>query len=70
MFPVILSTLNAELARVVTYAGSKGHTAPKVKRFKVYVAGQKRGLSPAIKRAFRRRAAVEPVSGISRPSTA
>ena len=43
--------------------GYKGHTAPKEKRFKVYVAGQKRGLSPAIKRAFRRRAAVEPVIG-------
>ena len=28
-----------------------------------YVAGQKRGLSPAIKRAFRRRTAVEPVIG-------
>jgi transposase, IS5 family len=27
------------------------------------VAGQKRGLSPTIKRAFRRRAAVEPVIG-------
>jgi hypothetical protein len=30
---------------------------------KVYVAGQKRGLSAAIKRAFRRRSAVEPVIG-------
>ncbi len=30
---------------------------------RVYVAGQKRGLSPAIKRAFRRRSAVEPVIG-------
>ena len=33
------------------------------KRFKVYVAGQKRGLTAAIKRAFRRRAAVEPTIG-------
>jgi hypothetical protein len=37
--------------------------APKDKQFKVYVAGQKRGLSQAIKRAFRRRSAVEPVIG-------
>ena len=29
----------------------------------MYVAGQKRGLSDAIKRAFRRRSAVEPVIG-------
>ena len=63
VIPAIQATLGAELARVVTDAGYKGHTAPKEKRFKVYVAGQKRGLSPAIKRAFRRRAAVEPVIG-------
>jgi IS5 family transposase len=31
--------------------------------FKVHVAGQKRGLTKAIKRAFRRRAAIEPVIG-------
>jgi transposase, IS5 family len=63
VIPAIEATLGAELARIVTDAGYKGHTAPPEKRFKVYVAGQKRGLSPAIKRAFRRRAAVEPVIG-------
>ena len=31
--------------------------------FKVHVAGQKRGLTKAIKRVLRRRAAVEPVIG-------
>lgn len=41
----------------------RGHNAPKDKQFMVNVAGQKRGLSPAIKRAFRRRSAVEPVIG-------
>jgi len=60
----IQATLSAEPARVVTDVDYKGcHTSPKEKRFNVYVAGQKRGLSPAIKRAFRRRAAVEPVIG-------
>src|SRR5829696_4855172 len=44
-------------------AGYKGHNAPRDKRFKVYVAGQKRGLTAAIKRAFRRRSAVEPTIG-------
>ena len=63
MIPAIQATLGAELTRVVTDADYKGHTAPKEKRFKVYVAGQKRGLSPAIKRAFRRRSAIEPVIG-------
>ena len=49
--------------RVVTDAGYQGHSAPTEKRFRVYVAGQKRGLSAAIKRAFRRRAAIEPTIG-------
>jgi IS5 family transposase len=63
VIPDLEASLGASLARIITDAGYKGHRAPKEKRFKVYVAGQKRGLSPAIKRAFRRRAAVEPVIG-------
>jgi len=63
VIPEIERTLGAELVRIVTDAGYKGHSAPKEKRFRVYVAGQKRGLSAAIKRAFRRRAAVEPTIG-------
>ena len=47
---------------LVTDAGYKGHNAPKHQRFKVYVAGQKQGLTAA-KRAFRRRSAVEPTIG-------
>src|SRR4051812_25510307 len=39
------------------------HNAPTPQRFKVYVAGQRRGLTAAIKRAFRRRSAVEPTIG-------
>src|SRR5687768_784861 len=63
VIPGIEEMVGAELARIVTDAGYKGHHAPKEKRFRVYVAGRKRGLSAAIKRAFRRRAAVEPVIG-------
>src|SRR3712207_5674821 len=63
VIPDLESTLGASLARIITDAGYKGHHAPKEKRFRVYVAGQKRGLSPAIKRAFMRRSAVEPVIG-------
>ncbi len=51
------------MERIITDAGYRGHHAPNERRFQVYVAGQKRGLSPAIKRAFRRRSAVEPVIG-------
>src|SRR4051812_49310817 len=39
------------------------HNAPTPQRFKVYVAGQRRGLTAAVKRAFRRRSAVEPTIG-------
>src|SRR3954471_12258965 len=63
VMPAIEATIGAELDRVVTDAGYRGHHAPKEKRFRVYVAGQKRGLTAAIKRALRRRAAVEPVIG-------
>ncbi len=63
VIPEIESTIGAELDRMVTDAGYRGHNAPREKRFKVYVAGRKRGLTAAIKRAFRRRSAVEPVIG-------
>ncbi len=63
VIPAIEATIGADLTRIITDAGYKGHHAPQERRFRVYVAGQKRGLSPAIKRAFRRRAAVEPVIG-------
>src|SRR4051812_7448195 len=43
--------------------GTRATTHPRNQRFKVYVAGQKRGLTAAIKRAFRRRSAVEPTIG-------
>ena len=63
VLPDIESTIGAGLERIVTDAGYKGHNAPKHERFKVYVAGKKRGLTAAIKRAFRRRSAVEPTIG-------
>jgi transposase, IS5 family len=63
LIPQIETTVGTDLARIVTDAGYKGHHAPQESRFRVYVAGRKRGLSAAIKRAFRRRAAVEPVIG-------
>jgi transposase, IS5 family len=63
VIPDIERTIGAELERVITDAGYKGHKAPPERRFRVYVAGQKRRLSAAIRRAFRRRSAVEPVIG-------
>jgi len=63
VIPEIETSVGASLMKIVADAGYRGHNAPKDKAFKVYVAGQKRGLTAAIKRAFRRRSAVEPVIG-------
>ena len=52
--------INAGLA---ADAGYRGHNAPLSHRFKVYTSGQKRRMTPAIKREMRRRSAVEPVIG-------
>lgn len=61
--PALERQIGATLTRIVADAGYKGHNAPPTHRFKVYTAGQKRGVTPAIKRDLRRRAAVEPVIG-------
>src|SRR5215471_2744796 len=49
--------------RCITDAGYRGHNAPPDHKFKVYTSGQKRRLTPQIKREFKRRAAIEPVIG-------
>ena len=51
------------ITRIVADAGYRGHNAPDPYRFKVYTQGQKRRVTPEIKRALRRRSAVEPVIG-------
>jgi transposase, IS5 family len=63
VIPEIETSVGASLTWIVADAGYRGHNAPKDKAFKVHIAGQKRGLNPAIKRAFRRRSAIEPVIG-------
>ena len=63
VLPAIEAMTGAVLSRILADAGYKGHNAPKEHTFKVYTQGQKRGLTPAIKRQFKRRAAIEPVIG-------
>jgi IS5 family transposase len=46
--------------------GYRGHNAPPDYNFKVFISGQKRGVTPQIKRQLRRRSAVEPVIGAPR----
>jgi transposase, IS5 family len=61
--PEIERLVGGTLQRILCDAGYKGHNAPRQHRFKVYTAGQKRGMTDAIKREMRRRSAIEPVIG-------
>jgi IS5 family transposase len=63
VIPAIEARVGATLTRIIADAGYKGHNAPQTHRFKVYTAGQKRGMTDQIKREMRRRSAVEPVIG-------
>jgi transposase, IS5 family len=51
------------IARILTDKGYRGHNAPPDYKFRVFISGQKQGVTPAIKRQLRRRSAVEPVIG-------
>jgi IS5 family transposase len=61
--PQIETQIGASLARIVADRGYRGHNAPPDHKMKVYISGQKRGVTDAIKRDLRRRSAVEPVIG-------
>ena len=63
IIPDMEKTIGAGLDRIVADAGYRGHNAPLSHKFKVYTSGQKRRITPAIKREMKRRAAVEPVIG-------
>ena len=55
--------LGTTINRIVADRSYRGHNAPSTHQFKVYIAGQKRRVSDAIRRELRRRSAVEPVIG-------
>jgi IS5 family transposase len=63
VIPEIETQIGASLARVVADRGYRGHNSPPGHKMKVYLSGQKRGVTDAIKRDLRRRSAVEPVIG-------
>jgi IS5 family transposase len=63
VIPEIESQIGASLARIVADRGYRGHNAPPDRKLKVYISGQRRGVTEAIKRDLRRRSAVEPVIG-------
>jgi transposase, IS5 family len=63
VIPEIETQIGASLSRIVADRGYRGHDAPPNHKMKVYISGQKRGVTDAIKRDLRRRSAVEPVIG-------
>ena len=63
IIPEIEALTGATLNRILADAGYRGHNAPDSHKFRVFTAGQKRRVTPAIKRQMRRRSAVEPVIG-------
>jgi transposase, IS5 family len=63
VIPDMERSIGNGITRILADAGYRGHNAPLSHRFKVYTSGQKRRMTPAIKREMRRRSAVEPVIG-------
>lgn len=63
VIPDIEAMTGATIARVIADAGYRGHNAPAAYKFRVYTSGQKRRMTPQIKREMKRRSAVEPVIG-------
>jgi len=63
VIPEIEKITGATLKRILADAGYRGHNAPGIYKMRVFTAGQKRRVTPAIKRQMKRRSAVEPVIG-------
>ena len=63
VIPDMEATIGSELSRILADAGYRGHNAPESHKLRVFTSGQKRRVTPAIKRQMRRRSAVEPVIG-------
>ena len=63
VIPELEQQIGATIKRIVADRGYRGHNAPEEHTFRVFISGQKRRVTEAIKRELRRRAAVEPVIG-------
>jgi hypothetical protein len=63
VIPDMEALVGNTIARILADKGYRGHNAPPDYKFRVFIAGQKRGVTPKIKRELRRRSAVEPVIG-------
>jgi IS5 family transposase len=63
VIPHVEAIVGNEIKRIIADKGYRGHGAPAPYDMRVYISEQKRGVTKAIKRELKRRAAVEPVIG-------
>lgn len=63
VIPDLEALVGNTIERLLADKGYRGHNAPPDYRFRVFTSGQKRRVTPKIKRELRRRSAVEPVIG-------
>jgi transposase, IS5 family len=63
VIPEMEQLIDNIIERLLGDKGYRGHNAPPDYKFRVFTSGQKRRMTPKIKRELRRRSAVEPVIG-------
>ena len=63
VIPEVEALIGNTIERLVGDKGYRGHNAPPDYKFRVFTSGQKRRVTPKIKRELHRRSAVEPVIG-------
>ena len=63
VIPHVETMVGNQIKRIIADKGYRGHGAPAPYHLRVFVTQQKRGVTKAIKRELKRRAAVEPVIG-------
>ena len=63
VIPDMEALVGNTIERILADKGYRGHNAPPDYKFRVFTSGQKRRMTPKIKRELRRRSAVEPVIG-------
>ena len=63
VIPEMETLVGNTIERILADKGYRGHNAPPDYKFRVFTSGQKRRMTPKIKRELRRRSAVEPVIG-------
>ena len=63
VIPEMETLIGNVIERLLADKGYRGHNAPADYKFRVFISGQKRRMTPKIKRELRRRSAIEPVIG-------